>query len=68
MAERKKAVYVKMFGTGNFKIGTDLYPFKDGEKVKVIQPEHKTILEAEAKRREVLDLKISAITAANKSR
>ena len=68
MAETKKAVYVKMFGTGNFWIGSDLYPFKDGEKVKVIQPEHKSILEAEAKRREILSGKISAITEAQKSK
>jgi len=68
MAETKKAVYVKMFGTGNFWIGDDLYPFKDGEKVKVIQPEHKSILEAEAKRREILSGKISAITEAQKSK
>ena len=67
MAETKKAVYVKMFGTGNFWIGDDLYPFKDGEKVKVIQPEHKSLLEAEAKRREALALKTSAISEAQKS-
>ncbi len=67
MAETKKAIYVKMFGTGNFWIGSDLYPFKDGEKVKVIKPEHKSILEAEAKRREAIAHKISAITEAQKS-
>ena len=68
MAETKKAVYVQMFGTGNFWIGSDLYPFKDGEKVKVIKPEHKSILEAEAKRRETIAIKISAITEAQKSK
>ena len=67
MAETKKAVYVKMFGTGNFKIGSDLYPFKDGGEVKVIQPEHKPQLEAEAKRRNAIAIKIGAITEAQKS-
>ena len=67
MAETKKVVYVKMFGTGNFWIGEDLYPFKDGEKVRVIKPEHKEVLEAEAKRRETLAKKVSAITEAQKS-
>ncbi len=68
MAETKKATYVKMFGTGNFWIGSDLYPFKDGEKVKVIKPEHKSILEAEAKRRETIAIKVSAISEAQKSK
>lgn len=64
----KRAIYVKMFGTGNFWIGEDLYPFKDGEKVKAIKPEHKPLLEAEAKRREDIALKLSAITEAQKSK
>ncbi len=67
MAETKKATYVTMYGTGNFWIGEDLYPFKDGEKVRVIKPEHKEVLEAEAKRRETLAKKISVITEAQKS-
>lgn len=67
MAEKKRAVYVQMFGTGNFKIGTDLYPYRDSEKVRVIQPEHKAILEAEAKRREVLALKTSVLLEAQKA-
>lgn len=65
MAE--KATYVEMYGTGNFWIGSDLYPFKDGSKVKVIQPEHKPILEAEAKRRKAIDIKIGKITEEQKS-
>ena len=68
MAEAKKAVYVEMYGTGNFWIGEDLYPFKDGEKVKVIKSEHKPLLEAEAKRRKNIALKLSAITEAQKSK
>ncbi len=68
MAETKKATYVTMYGTGNFWIGSDLYPFKDGEKVKVIKPEHKPLLEAEAKRRETIALKVSAITEAQKNK
>ena len=67
MAETKRATYVKMYGTGNFWIGEDLYPFKDGEKVKVIKPEHRSLLEAEATRREQNALKISAISEAQKS-
>ncbi len=67
MAETKRATYVKMYGTGNFWIGEDLYPFKDGEKVRVIKPEHKEVLEAEAKRRETLARKTSVITEAQKS-
>ena len=66
MAEAKRATYVKMFGTGNFWIGEDVYPFKDGEKVKVIKPEHKPLLEAESKRREHAALRIAAITEAQK--
>ena len=68
MAESKKSVFVTMHGTGNFWIGEDVYPFKDGEKVKVIKPAHKPMLEAEAKRRANIDLKISAINEAQKSR
>ncbi len=67
MAETKRATYVKMYGTGNFWIGEDLYPFKNGEKVRVIKPEHKEILEAEAKRREAIAIKVSAISEAQKS-
>ncbi len=67
MAETKKATYVTMYGTGNFWIGEDLYPFKDGERVKVIKPEHKPLLEAEAKRREAIAMKVSAISEAQKS-
>ena len=68
MAEKaERSTYVKMYGTGNFWIGDDLYPFKDGEKVKAIKPEHKSLLEAEAKRREAIDIKVSAITEAQKS-
>ncbi len=67
MAETKKATYVKMYGTGNFWIGSDLYPFKDGERVKVIKLEHKPLLEAEAKRREAIAIKVSAISEAQKS-
>ena len=66
MAETKKTVYVEMHGTGNFWIGEDVYPFKDGEKVKVLKPEHKPLLEKEAKRRADIDNKISAITEAQK--
>jgi len=62
-----KATYVQMFGTGNFWIGKDLYPFENGSKVKVIKPEHKPLLVAEAQRRELVALKISAITEAQKS-
>ena len=68
MAENKKVVYVEMYGTGNFWIGSDLYPFKDGEKVKVLKPEHEPMLKAEAKRREAIALKISAIAEAQKSK
>ena len=73
MAEKKTVVKkttpkkVKMFGTGNFYIGTDLYPFRDGETVTAIQPEHVPILKAEAARREKLAIKTSAITQAQKS-
>ena len=41
--------------------------FRSGEKVRVIKPEHKPLLEAEAKRRETVALKLSAITEDRKS-
>lgn len=62
---RKK---VKMFGTGNFHIGTDLYPFRDGETVTAIHPDHVPLLEAEAERRENIAIKVSAITEAQKNK
>ena len=58
---------VKMFGTGNFIIGKTLYAFRDGEAIKTQYEKHVPLLEAEAKRRELLYNKTQAINARAKA-
>ncbi len=69
MAETKTAsrkAKVKMFGTGNFVINKTLYVFRDSEEVEVQQKSHKTILEAESKRREANAERITLLDASAK--
>jgi len=54
MAEAKKKEVVVMYGSGNYIIDKTIYVFRDGEEVEVKIKKHKSLLEAEAKRRKAV--------------
>ena len=43
-----------MYGSGNYIIDKTIYVFRDGEEVEVKIKKHKSLLEAEAKRRKAV--------------
>ena len=61
---KKTVTKVKMFGTGNFHLEDVLYVFRDSEEIEVKKESHRPMLEAEAKRREAVQLRTELISEA----